>query len=192
MSDVAMARAWAMPSAATFDLEPVARLMDRWLVACAVVVDPFARNSKRGTHRNDMDTGTTAESHIDATSYLHQLHAAGVVADAVLLDPPYSPRQISEHYRAAGLKPTRETTQNGALYRRARVAADKILRPGGIVISCGWNSTGMGRTLAYEPLEILLVNHGGAHNDTLIVVERKAEPARNDSDRPQKDPNVGR
>jgi len=48
-----------------------------------------------------------------------------------------------------------------------------MLRPGGIAVCCGWNSLGFGLTRGYEMLEILLVTHGGAHNDTIVTVERK-------------------
>lgn len=50
---------------------------------------------------------------------------------------------------------------------------DRILKPGGIAICCGWNSLGFGLKRKYEMLEILLVPHGGAHNDTIVTVERK-------------------
>jgi hypothetical protein len=39
-----------------------------------------------------------------------------------------------------------------------------------VVLSFGWNSAGMGDF--FEPVELLLVAHGGAHNDTICVAER--------------------
>lgn len=44
---------------------------------------------------------------------------------------------------------------------------------GGIVITCGWNSGGIGKKYGFEIEEILLVAHGGWHNDTIVVVDRK-------------------
>jgi len=41
------------------------------------------------------------------------------------------------------------------------------------VLSFGWNSVGMGITRGYEIVEILLVCHGGAHNDTICIAEKK-------------------
>ena len=52
---------------------------------------------------------------------------------------------------------------------------DQLLKPNGIAICCGWNSAGFGRERGYEFIEILLVAHGGAHNDTIVTVERKIE-----------------
>ncbi|MFH1422601.1 MAG: hypothetical protein ABIH42_07820 [Planctomycetota bacterium] len=37
----------------------------------------------------------------------------------------------------------------------------------------GWNSIGMGINRKYEILEILLVSHGGMHNDTICMAEHK-------------------
>jgi len=43
----------------------------------------------------------------------------------------------------------------------------------GIVVSFGWNSGGIGKKYGFEIEEILLVPHGGSHNDTIVTVERK-------------------
>ena len=161
-------RAWSMPSADTFDCRPIEEFVRRYLQG--VSVDPFARNKRWATHTNDLNPATTAEHHMDAEAFLFILAERGVVADTVLLDPPYSPRQISECYAAAGLKAGMKDTQNAALYARVRRAARTLCRPGTAVLSFGWNSAGMGD--GFERLEILLVAHGGAHNDTICVAER--------------------
>ena len=98
----------------------------------------------------------------------------GVVADSVLFDPPYSPRQMSEVYKSVGLSRGMASTQNARLYREVRDGLGALLKPGGLALSFGWNSAGFGKKRGYETLEILLVAHGGAHNDTICVVERKA------------------
>lgn len=49
---------------------------------------------------------------------------------------------------------------------------DKIV-PGGLAISCGWNSNGFGRNRGFELVRVLLVAHGQHHNDTIVIVERK-------------------
>jgi len=157
-------RVWAMPSAQTFAIPPIAELLTRWLRGCAIVIDPFCGQSVLGSHRNDLASGQDAESYV---------HSLDVEADAVLFDPPYSPRQISEVYRSVGLACGQRETQNGGLYKRVKDALDQKLALGGIAICCGWNSAGFGVSRRYEPLEILLVCHGGAHQDTIVTVERK-------------------
>jgi hypothetical protein len=166
-----LSRAWAMPSHQTFAIPPIADLLDHWLADAAVVLDPFAGDSQRGTLRNDLDPMTKAESHLLATDWLATL---SVMADAVLFDPPYSPRQISECYRKVGLVVGMQETQNARLYREVRDGLDRWLKKGGVAISFGWNSSGFGRERGYGVEEILLVAHGGAHNDTIVVVERKS------------------
>ena len=49
----------------------------------------------------------------------------------------------------------------------------RIVSVGGICITCGWNSGGVGKKYGFEIDEILLVAHGGWHNDTIVTVERK-------------------
>ena len=168
-----MARAWAMPDPNTFSIPPIAAVLDRWLAGRHVIVDPFARESLRGTVRNDLAPTMPTEYHLEATAFCQAIRAAGCLADGVLFDPPYSPRQISESYKAVGLSVGMAETQNGRFYKAVRDELDQVLLPGGVAISCGWNSSGFGTTRGYEIVEILLVAHGGAHNDTIVTVEVK-------------------
>lgn len=171
------ARTFAMPSAETFSVSPIGDFVRRYLAASTVSVDPFARNKRWATHTNDLDPATTADHHMDAEDFCRMLAGQGVVADLGIFDPPYSPRQISECYRNIGREVGMAGTQNAALYKRVRDALDAIIAPGGIVLSFGWNSAGMGTTRGYVQDELLLVAHGGGHNDTICVAERKAIPA---------------
>ena len=171
-SKLEMRRVWAMPSADTFDVPPIAALVRKYLHG--VSVDPFARNKRWATHTNDLNPATEAENHLDAVKFLELLATRGVKADCILLDPPYSPRQITECYAAAGLKAGMKDTQNAALYSRVRTAARRLCTSGTTVLSFGWNSAGMGK--GFEMLELLLVAHGGAHNDTICLVERMVQP----------------
>lgn len=165
-------RKFSMGNPETFSLPPVAELLDRYLKNGMIIIDPFARNSKRGTITNDLNPSTSADHHLLAEDFVEGLD---IKADAVLFDPPYSPRQISECYQQIGRTVTSQDTQNARLYKRVKDGLDKNLRSGGLAICCGWNSMGFGLTRGYEMLEILLVPHGAAHNDTIITVERKVE-----------------
>jgi hypothetical protein len=49
----------------------------------------------------------------------------------------------------------------------------RIVKPGGTVLSFGWNSNGVGKNRGFEIIEILLVAHGGQHNDTICIAEKK-------------------
>lgn len=166
-------RCFAMPSAETFSVKPIGEFVRRYLGAATVSVDPFARNRDWATYTNDINPSTSAQSHQDAEDFLKGLAAKNINADLVLFDPPYSPRQISEHYKAAGLEVGQADTQSARLYKRVRDAIDPLVRPGGIVLSFGWQSVGMGITRGYNLIETMLVAHGGAHNDTICIAEIK-------------------
>ncbi len=60
-----------------------------------------------------------------------------------------------------------------SFWSKLRDAIDRLIVPGGVVLSFGWNSNGMGIGRGYELLEVLMVAHGGAHNDTICIAERK-------------------
>jgi hypothetical protein len=164
-------REWAMPSADTFDVPPIGEFVGRYL--SGVSVDPFARNSRLATHRNDLNPDTSAEHHMDARAFLTLLRDKPLEADCVLFDPPYSPRQITECYTAAGLKAGMRDTQSARFKRECRELVRSIVRPGGVVLSFGWNTVGMGPE--FDLLEILMVCHGGDHNDTLCIAERRRQ-----------------
>jgi hypothetical protein len=167
-----ISRAWAMPSPWTFSIQPIEALLTKWIKPDDKVVDPFCGQSKWATHGNDLaQTGMTANQWLDS---LIEVEGEGW-ADAVLLDPPYSPRQISECYKSVGLPVSTNETQNARLYRDAIIRLDRVLKPGGIAMRFGWSSAGFGKTKGYQMLEILMVAHGGAHNDTICTVEAKPE-----------------
>ena len=49
----------------------------------------------------------------------------------------------------------------------------RICKVGGVALSCGWNSSGIGKGNGFKIIEILMTPHGGPHNDTITTVERK-------------------
>jgi hypothetical protein len=166
-------RAWAMPSHETFSIKPISDFVERYVSSSKLIsIDPFARNNKFCRFTNDLNPDTEAEFHVDAVEFLKSACGCNM-SDLIILDPPYSPRQISECYQGIGKKVTMKDTQISLLHKQVRDEANRILIPGGIVLSFGWNSVGMGKGRGYELVEILLVCHGGGHNDTICLAERK-------------------
>jgi hypothetical protein len=90
----------------------------------------------------------------------------------VLYDPPYSPRQVSECYKSLGQTVNMQTTQ-ASYWSNQKKEISRIVKPNGIVICFGWNSGGIGQSNGFEIIEILLVPHGGWHNDTIATVCKK-------------------
>jgi len=160
-----------MPSADTFSVKPIREFVLRYLTEDSC--DPFARNCELARDRNDLNPETKAQSHMEAREWLASLVESGKRYSSVLFDPPYSPRQISEVYQSCGLKVGMEETQSAKLYSACRDHIARMVPVGGHVLSFGWNSVGMGINRGFEIVEILLVCHGGAHNDTICLAERR-------------------
>ena len=163
-------RTWAMPNSKTFQIKPIRELLEKYITPFDEVVDPFANDSVFGTITNDLDPSCQTDYHMDATEFLKMLDSN--IADIVLYDPPYSPRQVSECYRKFGMTVDMTTTQ-ASYWSKQKEQIARIVKPNGIVITCGWNSGGIGKKHGFEIEEILLVAHGGVHNDTIVTVERK-------------------
>ena len=159
-----------MPNKNTFGITPIKDLLERYITPSDEVIDPFANNCKWGTITNDLDPQYETDYHMDATNFLKMLPSQ--CADVVLYDPPFSPRQVMECYKKLGMSVNMETTQ-ASYWSKQKEQIARIIKPKGIVITCGWNSGGIGKKHGFEIEEILLVAHGGWHNDTIITVERK-------------------
>jgi hypothetical protein len=163
-------RVWSMPNKWTFTIKPIAELLSRYVGDGKGWIDPFAGMNSPAEFTNDLNPQANAKSHLDALDFLKQLK--GIYLGA-LFDPPYSPRQVKECYESIG----RHMKQDDALlgYKRAQYKdlMCPLIMPYGSVISFGWNTVGMGKKMGFEITEILLVCHGGVHNDTIVTVEQK-------------------
>lgn len=162
-----------MPNADTFSIPQIAGFVQKYLLKSKVSIDPFARNKRWATHTNDLNPETAAQHHLDAGDFLKLMAEQEVKADLMIFDPPYSPRQISECYKSIGLEVGMAETQSAVLYQRVRNLMAPVLTDDATVLSFGWNSVGMGEGRGWEIAEILLVCHGGAHNDTICMAERR-------------------
>lgn len=166
-------RQWAMPSSNTFSIKPINELLNRYISLLplnSVIVDPFANTNKFGTITNDLNEEYDTDYHLDATDFLKMLPSSS--CEMLLYDPPYSPRQVAECYKNLG-KTVNMTTTQASYWSNQKAEIGRIVKPNGIVITCGWNSGGIGKKYGFEIQEILLVPHGGWHNDTIVTVERK-------------------
>lgn len=172
-------RKWSMPNSKTFNIKPIRAIIDSYvekLNADSLIVDPFSNENEiinRGLFNfitNDIDTQYETDYNLDALDFLKLLDTNSV--DLVLYDPPYSPRQVSEVYKKLGKSVNMKTTQS-SYWSNQKKEISRIVKQGGYVITCGWNSGGIGKTNGFEIVEILLVAHGGWHNDTIVTVERR-------------------
>lgn len=158
-----------MPNKNTFDIKPIKELIQSELTD-GTWIDPFANQNKLATITNDLNPAYDTNYHMDALDFLKTFQNESV--DGVLYDPPYSPRQVTECYQGVGINVTSETTR-ASFWGNQKKEISRIVKPGGKVITFGWNSGGIGRKYGFEITRILLVPHGGWHNDTICTVEVK-------------------
>ena len=88
--------------------KPIAELLKRYTVGKNITVDPFARDCEIAKITNDLSPNTKAKYHMQATDFLQMLIDKGIKADVIILDPPYSVRQISDLYKEIGLPITQQ------------------------------------------------------------------------------------
>lgn len=119
---------------------------------------------------NDLDTDMETDYHMEALDFLKMYDDTSV--SVVLYDPPYSLRQVSEVYKKLGKTVTMRDT-SAAYFADFKKEISRVLNPGGIVITCYWNTNWIGMKYGCDIIEVLAVAHGGSHNDTLVTVERR-------------------
>lgn len=136
-----------------------------------IIVDPFANNCTYGTIRNDLNPEYGTEYCMDALEFLKSLESES--ADLVLYDPPYSITQASQLYHAYGKEKLEVNVANMRYWKLVKDNIARILKPNGRVISCGWNTNGLGKGRGFEMTAILDIVHGGSKNDTLVTLEYK-------------------
>ena len=171
MKKMIIERKWAMPNKNTFDIKPIKELIQEELTD-GVWIDPFANKNKFASITNDLNPKYDTNYHMDALDFLKMFEDNSI--DGVLYDPPYSSRQILECYEGVGKQVTKKDTQS-SFWGNLKIEIGRILKPNGKCISFGWNSGGVGMSNGMEIDRILLVPHGGIHNDTICVVEHKKE-----------------
>ena len=162
-------RIWSMPNKNTFSISPIKSLLQKYIKENDYWIDPFANTSSFCTVTNDLNNNYNCDFSLNATKFLKLFK--NNCADGVLFDPPYSPRQIKECYDSIGLKVSQQDTQS-KFWSDCKDEISRIIKPNGVVISFGWNSNGIGKSRGFKIEEILIVPHGGNHNDTICTVER--------------------
>ena len=172
-------REWSMPNSRTFKIKPIKNIIERYqeeLVSNSLVLDPFSNQNividreRLNLITNDIDPQYDTDYSLDALDFLKMFSDESV--DLVLYDPPYSPRQVSEVYKKLDMSVNMQTTQ-ASYWGNQKKEISRIVKKGGYVLTFGWNSGGIGKTKGFEIVEILIVAHGGWHNDTIVTMEKK-------------------
>jgi hypothetical protein len=162
-------RHWEMPNSNTFSIRCIERFI-KSNIPDGLVIDPFANTNRIAGITNDINPDMRCDYTMDALDFLKIFSDLSV--DGVLFDPPYSPRQVTECYTKMGRTVDFKTT-SAAFWSNMKKEISRIVKPGGKVFTFSWNSGGVGKTFGFELTDILLVAHGGWHNDTICTLEVK-------------------
>lgn len=167
-----MNRVWAMPSPCSFSIPPIKNLIASVIEGKENICDPFSRNNPFADRcvTNDLDPSIVADFHMDALDFLRTRETNEF--DVLLFDPPYSPHQVSECYKKFDQTVNFATT-NASFWGNLKKEISRVVKANGIVMTFSWNSGGIGKGHGFSLEQILLVAHGGWHNDTIVTVERK-------------------
>jgi len=155
-----------MPNKWTFKIPPIRDLLSRYVDSGDGWLDPFSGENSPAFFTNDIE-GRGAKFQMDALDFLKLFPPDSV--SGVLFDPPYSVEQCLRRYTPK----FKGTAGRAEYWARCKDEIARILHPGGMVISCCWDSTGVGAKRGFQIVEVLLVCHGACHNDTIVTVEMK-------------------
>jgi len=168
MNELKLGRAWCMPSHNTLSIKPILSIFNKYRFG--VSVDPFARDCQLCDVTNDLNPETKAKFHLKSDDFLRSFDGE---MNFVVFDPPYSLRQVKECYEGVGIGFSHQDSQNAIRWTIERDIIAEKQKSGDMVMSLGWTTTCMGKKRGYEIVEILIVSHGPAHNDTLCTIEVK-------------------
>ena len=160
---------WAMPNHLTFKIKPIKSFIKENIQE-GLILDPFAnRKSDFNAITNDINPKAETDYHLDALEFLKLWDDESV--DSLFFDPPYSLRQLKECYDGIGISLTQHQTNH--FFSDLKNEISRIMKKDGVVFSFGWSSVGIGKSRGFEKEQILLVCHGGIHNDTICLLEVK-------------------
>lgn len=156
---------WEMPNKWTFRQPKLISFIKKYIPQNSKVLIPFAGIYKFNDDineyiYNDINDSIDADLHMDA--YLLKDWFKKEYFDCIISDPPYTHYQAITNYKNRRL-------QRITLWRDT---AYYLLKPEGIYIELGYNSTGLRKEKA-EKIALGICNNGGSHNDILIIVQRK-------------------
>lgn len=160
-----LSRYWVMPSKWTFTMKPVTEILTRYSVGKGWA-DAFAGENSPAQFANDIE-GRGNPYSMDGLEFLKKVKTDFLKGS--LFDPPYSVEQCLRRYtpKQAG------TAGRAEYWAKCKDEIARCLMLGGVSISFGWDSTGMGKKRGFVIDEIILLCHGACHNDTIITIEHK-------------------
>jgi len=167
--DIKISRIWAMPNKWTFTIKPIKELLNKYVDGGQNWLDPMAGRNSPAEITNDLDLESPSKYHKDALEFLKEQKDNSI--KGVIFDPPFSYEKAKRLYKQK--YPDTQVFFN--YIRSCKRELCRIIKVGGYVILCGWNSNGLGKKNGFKLLEILFVPHGWNKGDTIVTVEQRLE-----------------
>ena len=165
-----------LSSSNTHELPAMKKLFRQAMDKCVIIdkkidpkiIDPFARQCQWGTLRNDINPEFFPQytTHMmDALEFLTDIETNS--SDIILFDPPFSNRQSNEEYNTGNLY------TNPAYMVDLGLQCFRILKAGGYMIKCGYNSNRPYK--GFELKSIILCQMGASRNDIIMTLWQKVQ-----------------
>jgi len=112
-----------------------------------LMCDPFARESftnyLQGCITNDLNPAFNTNYNLEFKDFAYKMKELEHRFDVVFFDPPYSLRQLKDQYDGIGKDLKLWQTHN--MWGEGKDVLAQLVKPGGVVVSLGWTTSGFGR-----------------------------------------------
>ena len=147
------------------------------------IVDPFARNHRQlgcVTVSNDLNPEIDCMYNLEMNDFgelMKEKILQGQIPkfDLIFHDPPYSLRQLKEHYDNVGVDLKLWQTNN--MWGRGKDALAECINLGGYAISLGWHSHGYGKKRGFDKIGVYVIEQVASPDryDLIVTIEKKVQ-----------------
>jgi hypothetical protein len=143
------------------------------------ICDPFAREGFVGKMpnciSNDLNPEFDTTYNLEFKDFARVMHMKQVPFDLVVFDPPYSLRQLKDHYDGIGKDLKLWQTHN--MWGTGKNLLAQHMPVGSVAISLGWTTAGFGRKRGFKKKAVHVLEQCGKEDRyaLLVTVEQKVQ-----------------
>lgn len=143
------------------------------------ICDPFAREGFVGKLpnciSNDLNPEFDTDYNLEFKDFARVMHMKKMAFDLVVFDPPYSLRQLKEHYDGIGKDLKLWQTHN--MWGEGKNMLAHHMPVGSVVISLGWTTYGFGRKRGFQKKAVHVLEQTAREDrySLFVVIEEKVQ-----------------
>lgn len=147
------------------------------------IVDPFARNHRQTgciTVSNDLNPNIDCMYNLEMNDFGELVKEKVLQGDMpkfdlIFHDPPYSLRQLKDHYDNIGCDLKKWQTND--MWGKGQDALAECLKVGGYAISLGWHSHGYGKKRGFQKIGVYVIEQVATKDryDLIVTIEQKVQ-----------------